>query len=150
MCDVFASGNPPFLTCTRKLLLTKCLRICDKVTKCYICGRYYEHSLSILSAINFTKWLRRCCASIMSIRPLFFYFLVYGCLGGKNGSVGRKKIKNNFFSKGSIMSSCRKKLPVHGNSNKKWCFKKLLNTLNIIKVVTQNYSNISKRNKGNI
>ena len=48
------------------------------------------------------------------------------------------------------MSSCRKKLPVHGNSNKKLCFKKLLNTLNIIKVVRQNYSNISKRNKGNI
>ena len=23
------------------------------------CGRYYEHSLSILSAINFTKWLRK-------------------------------------------------------------------------------------------
>ena len=45
--------------------------------------------------------------------PLFFYFLVYGFLGSKNGSVGRKKIKNNFFSKGSIMSSCRKKLPVH-------------------------------------
>ena len=31
------------------------------------------------------------------LRPLFFYFLVYGFLGGKNGSVGRKKIKNNFF-----------------------------------------------------
>ena len=42
------------------------------------------------------------------VRPLFFNFLVYGFLGGKNGSVGRKKIKNNFFSKGSIMSSCRK------------------------------------------
>ena len=40
------------------------------------------------------------------------------------------------------MSSCRKKLPVHGNSNKKLSFKKLLNTLNIIKVVTQNESNI--------
>ena len=53
------------------------------------------------------------------VRPLFFNFLVYGFLGGKNGSVGRKKIKNNFFSKGSIMSSCRKKLPVHGNSIKK-------------------------------
>ena len=38
------------------------------------------------------------------------------------------------------MSSCRKKLPVHGNSNTKLCFKKLLNTLNIIKVVRQNYS----------
>ena len=72
------------------------------------------------------------------IRPIFFYFLVYGFLGGKNGSVGRKKIKNNIFSKGPIMSSCRKKLPVHGNSNKNLCFKKLLNTLNIIKVVTQN------------
>ena len=55
----------------------------------------------------------------LSFRPLLFYFLVYGFLGGKNGSVGRKKIKNNFFSKGPIMSSCRKKLPVHGNSNKK-------------------------------
>ena len=32
-----------------------------------MCGRYYEHSLSILSASNFTKWLRRSCASIMSI-----------------------------------------------------------------------------------
>ena len=95
-----------------------------------------------------TKWLHKTC--FMDIRPLFFYFLVYGFLGGKNGSVGRKKIKNNFFSKGSIMSSCTKKLPVHGNSNKKLCFEKLLNTLNIIKVVRQNYSNISKRNKGNI
>ena len=54
----------------------------------------------------------------LAIRPLFFYFLVYGFLGGKNGSVGRKK-RNFFFSKGSIMSSCRKKLPVHGNSIKK-------------------------------
>ena len=27
------------------------------------------------------------------IRPLFFYFLVYGFLGSKNRSVGRKKIK---------------------------------------------------------
>ena len=27
------------------------------------------------------------------IRPLFFYFLVYGFLGRKNGSVGRKKKK---------------------------------------------------------
>ena len=53
------------------------------------------------------------------VRPLFFNFLVYGFLGGKNGSVGRKKIKNNFFSKGPSMSSCRKKLPVHGNSIKK-------------------------------
>ena len=33
------------------------------------------------------------------VRPLFFNFLVYGFLGGKNGSVGRKKIKNNFFQK---------------------------------------------------
>ena len=33
----------------------------------------------------------------MSFRPLFFYFLVYGFLGGKNGSVGRKKII--FFQK---------------------------------------------------
>ena len=40
------------------------------------------------------------------------------------------------------MSSCRKKLPVHGNSIKKLCFKKLLNTSNIVKVVAQNYSNI--------
>ena len=30
------------------------------------------------------------------IRPLFFYFLVYGFLGGKNGSVGRKKKKKKF------------------------------------------------------
>ena len=36
------------------------------------CGRYYEHSLSILSAINFTKWLRRCCASIMSITKCYW------------------------------------------------------------------------------
>ena len=35
-----------------------------------------------------------------SLRPLFFDFLVYGFLGGKNGSVGRKKNKNNnFFQK---------------------------------------------------
>ncbi len=34
-------------------------------------GRYYEHSLRILSAINFTKWLRRCCASIMSITKCY-------------------------------------------------------------------------------
>ena len=38
---------------------------------CQSCGRYYEHSLSILSAINFTKWLRRCCASIMSITKCY-------------------------------------------------------------------------------
>ena len=37
----------------------------------HLCGRYYEHSLSILSAINFTKWLRRCCASIMSITKCY-------------------------------------------------------------------------------
>ena len=53
------------------------------------------------------------------LRPLFVNFLVYGFLGGKNGSVGRKKIKNKKISKGPIMSSCRKKLPVHGNSIKK-------------------------------
>ena len=41
----------------------------------------------------------------VSFRPLFFNFLVYGFLGGKNGSVGRK---NFFFSKGPSMSSCRK------------------------------------------
>ena len=29
------------------------------------------------------------------IRPLFFYFLVYGFLGRKNGSVGREKKKKN-------------------------------------------------------
>ena len=55
--------------------------------------------------------------SFKALRPLFFYFLVYGFLGGKNGSVGRKKLI--FFSKGPTMSSCRKKLPVHGNSIKK-------------------------------
>ena len=55
-------------------------------------------------------------SNVIIIRPLFFNFLVYGFLGGKNGSVGRKKKKN---SKGPIMSSCRKKLPVHGNSIKK-------------------------------
>ena len=27
------------------------------------------------------------------VRPLFFYFLVYGFLGWKNGSVGREKKK---------------------------------------------------------
>ena len=31
------------------------------------------------------------------IRPLFFYFLVYGFLGWKNGSVGRKKKKKKKF-----------------------------------------------------
>ena len=30
----------------------------------------------------------------MYIRPLFFYFLVYGFLGRKNGSPSRKKNKN--------------------------------------------------------
>ena len=30
-----------------------------------------------------------------SVRPLFFYFLVYGFLGRKNGSVGREKKKKN-------------------------------------------------------
>ena len=30
-------------------------------------GRYYEHSLSSLSAIYLTKWLRRSYVSIMSI-----------------------------------------------------------------------------------
>ena len=30
---------------------------------------------------------------IFKVRPLFFYFLVYGFLGGKNGSVGREKKK---------------------------------------------------------
>ena len=30
-------------------------------------GRYYEHSLSLLRAINLTKWLRRSYVSIMSI-----------------------------------------------------------------------------------
>ena len=34
---------------------------------------------------------------ILFLRPLFFNFLVYGFLGGKNGSVGRKKI--NLFQK---------------------------------------------------
>ena len=29
----------------------------------------------------------------VDVRPLFFYFLVYGFLGRKNGSVGRKKKK---------------------------------------------------------
>ena len=43
-------------------------------------------------------------------RPLFFNFLVYGFLGGKNGSVGRKKIKNNFFSKGSILCQVVEKI----------------------------------------
>ena len=60
-----------------------------------------------------------CRPEMVNVRPLFFNFLVYGFLGGKNRSVGRKKIKNNFFSKGPSMSSCRKKLPVHGNSIKK-------------------------------
>ena len=44
----------------------------------------------------------------MNVGPLFFYFLVYGFLGRKNGSVGRgkKKIQNSCI--GPIMSSCRK------------------------------------------
>ena len=69
-CHLLASLSirPPG---TKKLLLTKCLRICDKVTKGYICGRYYEHSLSILSASNFTKWLRRSYASIMNITKCY-------------------------------------------------------------------------------
>ena len=51
------------------------------------------------------------------VRPPYFYFLVYGFLGGKNGSVGRKKIEF-FIIIGPIMSSCRKKL--YGNSNKNY------------------------------
>ena len=50
------------------------------------------------------------------IRPVFFYFLVYGFLGRKNGSVGRKKKKK----KNPQNISCQiveKKL--HGNGNKK-------------------------------
>ena len=46
-----------------------------------------------------------------TLRPLFFYFLVYGFIGRKNGSVGRgekKNLKNNDI--GRIMSSCRKKV----------------------------------------
>ena len=31
------------------------------------------------------------------VGPLFFYFLVYGFLGRKNGSVGRKKKKKKFL-----------------------------------------------------
>ena len=42
------------------------------------------------------------------LRPLFFYFLVYGFLGRKNGSVGRKKKKKKKSQK-YIMSSCIKK-----------------------------------------
>ena len=35
-------------------------------------------------------------AANSNLRPLFFYFLVYGFLGRKNGSVGRgKKKKKN-------------------------------------------------------
>ncbi len=34
-------------------------------------GLYYEHSLSILSAITFSKWLRRPCANIMSITKCY-------------------------------------------------------------------------------
>ena len=37
------------------------------------------------------------------VRPLFFNLLVYGFLGGKNGSVGRKKIKINFFQKEALL-----------------------------------------------
>ena len=51
-----------------------------------------------------------------------FYFLVYRFLGCKNGSLGllgKNKEINNYI--GPIVSSCRKKL--HGNSDKKWCFK---------------------------
>ena len=36
---------------------------------------------------------------LFQVRPLFFNFLVYGFLGGKNGSVGRKKIKNKKIQK---------------------------------------------------
>ena len=34
-------------------------------------GRYYEHSLNLLRASNLTKWLRRSCASIMSITKCY-------------------------------------------------------------------------------
>ena len=40
---------------------------------------------------------------VEEVRPLFFNFLVYGFLGGKNGSVGRKKIKNNFFFQKALL-----------------------------------------------
>ena len=38
-----------------------------------------------------------------ALRPLFFNLLVYGFLGGKNGSVGRKKIKIKFFQKEALL-----------------------------------------------
>ena len=88
---------------------------------------------------------------VPAIRPLFFYFLVYGFLGRKNGSVGRKKKKkknpNNL-----LCQVVEKKL--HGNSSKKWCFKEatsFLQVYTVIKVVTQNFSNrywyLSKQRK---
>ena len=57
--------------------------------------------------------------NMLGVRPLFFYFLVYGFLGGKNRSVGRKKIKNKISQKVLLCKVVEKKLPVHGNSNKK-------------------------------
>ena len=56
---------------------------------------------------------------LFSIRPLFFYFLVYGFLGRKNGSVGRgKKIQIIKYTGTSF-----------------------LQVYTVIKVVTQNFSN---------
>ena len=52
------------------------------------------------------------------IRPLFFNLLVYGFLGGKNGSVGRKKIKIKFVQKEALLCQVVEKME-HGNSIKK-------------------------------
>ena len=76
---------------------------------------------------------------VSALRPLFFYFLVYGFLGRKNGSVGREKKKKK--SSKYIMSGFRKK------SYMEMVIKKVLGnniilvecTPVVIKVVTQNY-----------
>ena len=45
----------------------------------------------------------KCYLIFLILRPIFFKFLVYGFLGGKDGSVGRKKIKNNFFLQKALL-----------------------------------------------
>ena len=60
-----------------------------------------------LSALD--AWLPALVASQVNliVRPLFFYFLVYGFLGRKNGSVSRGKKNQNHYI-GPIMSVVEK------------------------------------------
>ena len=57
-----------------------------------------ERSRLYRQSFNLSSWPHKCTRPFRSslVRPLFFYFLVYGFLGWKNGSVGRKKKKKKF------------------------------------------------------